>query len=129
VPFDEDRGTIRNRAGRVVEERGETVAGVYCAGWIKRGPSGVIGTNKKCATETVDHLLEDARTGVLPRRDGASGEKVDALLAERGCHVVTYAGWEAIDRAERDRGEAQGRSRVKLVTWDDLLSTALQGVS
>ena len=77
--------------------RRRPVPGVYCAGWIKRGPSGVIGTNKKDATETVELLLEDARAGALPRAPDASAEAVDALLAERGAEVVMYAGWELID--------------------------------
>jgi ferredoxin--NADP+ reductase len=81
----------------------------------------VIGTNKKDATETVDLLLEDARAGLL--HEGAGGG-IDALLAERGVEVVSYQGWEAIDALERSRGEAQGRPRVKLCTWDELLSAA-----
>jgi ferredoxin--NADP+ reductase len=129
VPFDEQRGTIRNEGGRVLDERGEPVPGIYCAGWIKRGPTGIIGTNKKDAAETVELLLEDVRSGALPRREGPSAARVDALLSERGVDVVSYRGWEAIDAAERSRGESQGRPRVKLVTWDELLSTALQGVS
>ena len=129
VPFDEEHHTIRNRDGRVLDEHGEPLPGVYCTGWIKRGPTGIIGTNKKDATQTVELLLEDARTGALPRLEEASAERVDAALAERACDVVTYAGWEAIDRVERGRGEERGRPRVKLVSWDDLLSTALQGVS
>jgi ferredoxin--NADP+ reductase len=128
VPFDEERGTMRNSGGRVLDDRGEPVVGVYCTGWIKRGPTGIIGTNKKDATETVDLLLEDARAGLLARLDEASAEQVDAQLAERGCTVVAYDGWEAIDAVERGRGEPQGRPRVKLVSWDELLSTALQRV-
>jgi len=116
VPFDEQRATIRNEGGRVVGSQG-----AYCAGWIKRGPSGVIGTNKKDATETVELLLAEARSGALPRMDGASAEAVDALLAERGVEVVTHSGWEQIDRVERERGEPHGRPRVKLTTWDELL--------
>jgi ferredoxin--NADP+ reductase len=124
VPFDEERETMRNRGGRVLDERGEPVPGVYCTGWIKRGPSGVIGTNKKDATETVSLLLEDARADALPRLDDASTESVDALLAERGVEVVRYSGWEAIDAVECARGAPQGRPRVKLSRWDELLSTA-----
>lgn len=124
VPFDAERGVIPNRGGRVLDERGEPIPGVYCAGWIKRGPTGVIGTNKKDATETVELLLEDARAGRLRRSEGATAEDVDRLLAERGVTVVTYAGWEAIDAVERARGEPQGRPRVKLVTWDELLEVA-----
>jgi ferredoxin--NADP+ reductase len=98
------------------------VPGTYVAGWLKRGPTGVIGTNKKDATETVELLLEDARAGRLPAR--ATNAPLDDLLAERGVDVVTYAGWEAIDAAERAAGEPQGRPRVKLCTWDELLAAA-----
>jgi ferredoxin--NADP+ reductase len=126
VPFDGERGTMRNAGGRVLDESGEHVPGVYCAGWIKRGPSGIIGTNKKDATETVEHLLDDARSGALPRADGVGvgAGDVDELLAERGVDVVTYDGWEAIDAVERGLGEPQGRPRIKLVTWEDLLGAA-----
>jgi ferredoxin--NADP+ reductase len=128
VPFDEETGVMRNRDGRVLDERGEPVPGVYCAGWIKRGPTGVIGTNKKDATETVELLLEDAAAGVLPRSDASSAD-VDAFLTDRGIDVVTYSGWEAIDAVECARGEPQGRPRVKLCTWEELLETARQRVS
>jgi ferredoxin--NADP+ reductase len=122
TPFDEASGTMPNAAGRVLDERGETVTGVYCAGWIKRGPTGVIGTNKKDATETVERLLEDARGGLL--RPAQADGSIDALLAARGVEVVGYGGWEAIDARERARGEPQGRPRVKLCTWDELLDAA-----
>lgn len=118
VPFDERRGAIANQAGRVLDASGEPLPGVYCAGWIKRGPTGVIGTNKKDATETVEHLLEDAREGRLPPRE--DGELVDLLEVE----PVVYAGWEAIDELERTRGGEQGRPRIKLCSWDDLLAAA-----
>lgn len=124
VPFDAERGTMRNADGRVLDDEGCQVPGVYCAGWIKRGPSGIIGTNKKDATETVEHLLEDVRSGVLTRTRGVAPERVDALLAERGVDVVTYAGWEAIDVVERGLGEPHGRPRIKLATWDELLGAA-----
>jgi ferredoxin/flavodoxin---NADP+ reductase len=114
VPFDESSGTVPNEGGRVEP-------GLYVAGWIKRGPSGVIGTNKKDATETVALLLEDARDGRLPR---GSGEDVLDLLVEHGAEPVLYAGWEAIDAAEKAAGEPHGRPRVKLCSWDDLLAAA-----
>jgi ferredoxin/flavodoxin---NADP+ reductase len=123
VPFDEERGTIRNEDGRVVDDEGTQVPGVYATGWIKRGPSGVIGTNKKDATETVDLLLEDERDGRVPRK-GKTAEDVDALLDERGIRRVVYGGWSSIDAAEREAGERLGRPRVKLSTWDDLLAVA-----
>jgi ferredoxin--NADP+ reductase len=115
VPFDEGRRTIPNDHGRVTgAER------TYATGWIKRGPSGVIGTNKKDAIETVALLLEDARAGVL---GGARNGSLEALLEERGAEFVEYAGWQAIDAAERAAGEPLGRPRVKLETWTQLLET------
>ena len=126
LPFDERRGTIKNDRGRVLHERDDPVPGVYCAGWIKRGPTGVIGTNKKDATETVSLLLEDAAAGRLERKPGVTADAVDALLDERGVRRVLYEGWASIDEVERAAGEKSGRPRVKLVTWDELLDTAEQ---
>jgi ferredoxin/flavodoxin---NADP+ reductase len=122
VPFDERSGTIPNATGRVLDEHGGPVPGLYVAGWIKRGPTGVIGTNKKDAVETVERLFEDARAGVLrmPTADVA----LEDLLAERDVRVVIYAGWESIDELERSLGEPHGRPRIKLCTWDELLEAA-----
>jgi ferredoxin/flavodoxin---NADP+ reductase len=114
VAFDERTGTIPN-------ERGRVGTGVYVAGWIKRGPSGVIGTNKKDATETVELLLEDLRDA--PRK-GRSAEEIDAFLLDRGVRLVLYPGWTTIDELERAAGEKLGRPRVKLCTWDELLEAA-----
>ena len=114
VPFDERRGTIPNDRGRV-----EGAERTYAAGWIKRGPSGVIGTNKKDATETVDLLLEDARAGRLSSPGGSLAELLDA----KGAHYVAYEGWQAIDAAERGAGRPLGRPRVKLTAWEKLLET------
>jgi ferredoxin--NADP+ reductase len=112
VPFDEKAGVVPNDGGRV---RG--AERTYVAGWIKRGPSGVIGTNKKDATETVAVLLADARAGKLD----ATGGDLSALLAERGIRHVELDGWRAIDAAERSAGEPLGRPRVKLRSWEELL--------
>src|SRR6266566_3450167 len=114
VPFDEDTGTIPNDRGRVAP-------GVYVAGWIKRGPSGVIGTNKKDAAETAELLLEDLRDA--PRK-GRSAAEVEAVLLDRGVQLVVYEGWTSIDELERAAGEPLGRPRVKLCTWEDLLTAA-----
>jgi ferredoxin--NADP+ reductase len=124
VPFDEGAGRIPNDEGRVLGEDGSPIPGLYCAGWIKRGPTGVIGTNKKDATETVENLLEDARSGRLPERHGRG---IEELLVERDADVVAYAGWEAIDVAERTHGDEQGRPRIKLCSWDELLTAARSG--
>ena len=82
----------------------------------------MIGTNRKDATETVELLLEDARAGLLSR--DADAPSLESLLVERGVDFVEYAGWEAIDRHERRRGEPHGRPRVKLASWDELLERA-----
>src|SRR5438477_2693889 len=113
VPFDERGGVIPNEGGRV-----EGCERTYVAGWIKRGPSGVIGTNKKDATETVELLLEDARAGRLR----AAGGDLALFLEKRRVRFVEHDGWRAIDEFERAAGEPLGRPRVKLRTWDDLLS-------
>jgi ferredoxin--NADP+ reductase len=123
LPFDERRGVIPNDGGRALDSAGEPVPRVYAAGWIKRGPSGVIGTNKKDATETVEKLLDDHAAGRLPSV-GATSVDVDALLEARGVFVVTLEDWKRIDAAERAAGEVQGRPRRKLVRWDELLATA-----
>ncbi|HST15326.1 MAG TPA: FAD-dependent oxidoreductase [Gaiellaceae bacterium] len=113
VPFDERRGVIPNTGGRVDgSER------TYAAGWIKRGPSGVFGTNKKDATETVDLLLDDARAG---RLSVEATESLEALLDRKGALYVEYTGWQAIDSAERAAGEPRSRPRVKLTAWEELL--------
>ncbi len=117
LPFDERRGTIRNEGGRIEH-------GVYCAGWIKRGPTGVIGTNKKDATETVSLLLEDAAEGRVSHKDEATPDALEALLSERGVNAVVYSGWLSIDEVERTAGEKLGRPRVKLRSWDELLDAA-----
>ncbi len=84
----------------------------------------MIGTNKKDAAETVELLLEDVASGRLKPNPEATAAAVDALLAERGVRVVEYAGWTAIDEAERAAGERSGRPRVKFCSWDDLLAAA-----
>ena len=121
-PFDEPSGTIPNDRGRVLGDDASPVPGLYCAGWIKRGPTGIIGTNKKDATETVDQLLADLDAGLVPvgDRDG----DLATLLADRGVDVVTYDGWQAIDEVERAQGAPHGRPRVKLASWNELIEAA-----
>jgi ferredoxin--NADP+ reductase len=135
VPFDERRAVIANEGGRVRDaESGEIAPGEYVVGWIKRGPSGVIGTNKKDAQETVDAMLADL--GLSASDNGSNppsqahapatpdAAAVEELLRGRCPQVVTYEGWEAIDRHERALGERSGRPRVKLTRIDELLRVA-----
>jgi ferredoxin/flavodoxin---NADP+ reductase len=120
IPFDDHRGVIRNQGGRVCDERGRVCQGEYAVGWIKRGPSGVIGTNKKDAADTVAKLLTDAQAGALnaPVVDDAG------WIDERLPDLVTWDGWEAIDQYERSTGEPFGRPRVKLVRTEALLAAS-----
>jgi ferredoxin--NADP+ reductase len=126
VPFDERRGVIRNDGGRVTTDDGEPIPGEYAVGWIKRGPSGVIGTNKKDATDTVAKLIEDARSGRLNDAPDPDREGVDAWLRGRVPGLVTWDGWKAIDEHEVQTGEPQGRPRVKLVRVPQMLAVAEQ---
>jgi len=127
VPFEERRFVLPNERGRVHTPDGEPLPGVYAVGWIKRGPTGILGTNKRDAEETVARLVEDLRAGALPEPDRPRREDVDALLAERVRHLVSADGWRAIDARERERGATAGRPRVKLAARDELLDAARAG--
>jgi ferredoxin--NADP+ reductase len=122
VPFDEGRGVIRNDGGRVTGADGAPLPGEYVVGWIKRGPSGVIGTNKKDAADTIAKLLEDAQAGRLNRPPEADGGGVERWLRSRVPALVTWDGWKAIDAHEVARGAPQGRPRVKLVRVPEMLA-------
>lgn len=125
IPFDESRGLIRNRDGRVLDDDG-VCPGEYVVGWIKRGPSGVIGTNKKDAAETVAQIVADAEAGALgrPAPGLADADGVAAWLADRVPGLVTWAGWEAIDAHESALGIPAGRPRVKLVRLAELIEAS-----
>jgi ferredoxin--NADP+ reductase len=120
IPFDERRGVIANDGGRVVGPDGH-LTGEYVVGWAKRGPSGVIGTNKKCATETVGLLAEDLASGRLPAHEPASRGAIAALLRSRQSDLVDFSDWQAIDRHEQELGEPAGRPRVKLTRVDEMV--------
>ena len=99
----------------------------YVVGWIKRGPTGIIGTNKKDAQETVSTLLEHAAAGRLAGERAGSREEREAWLAERQPDLVTQEGWLAIDRHERELGEPHQRPRVKLTRVDELVRAGRRG--
>jgi ferredoxin--NADP+ reductase len=138
VPFDERSAVIPNEAGRVLDpDSTAPLAGEYVVGWIKRGPSGVIGTNKKDAQETVDAMLADLATVTSSNGDRPVPEQgsahlpanpdagaIEELLRSRQPELVTYSGWEAIDTHERALGEPTGRPRVKLTSIEELLRVA-----
>lgn len=121
LPFDETSGVVPNDAGRVLRD-GARSPGEYVAGWAKRGPTGVIGTNKHDARETVRSLLADlASISPPPSKDP---DAILHLLADRDCRVVDWSGWLAIERAEAELGHAQGRDRAKIADRETLLRLA-----
>ena len=115
VPFDEKLGIIPNAAGRVLSPTTHNpLPGLYVAGWIKRGPSGVIGTNKPDAAETADAIVEDLKAGVAPQPTVSDPAAIERLLRERQPCLITYDDWKEIAALESARGKADGRPRVKL---------------
>ncbi len=141
IPFDSGRGLIPNEAGRVTElESGEQLPGHYAVGWIKRGPSGVIGTNKKDALDTVTSIFDDLASGKLPELAGTPGTPgtpggeaedvagvvlpIEELLNERGADHITYVGWQAIDAAEIGAGEPHGRPRIKFCRIEEMVEAS-----
>jgi ferredoxin/flavodoxin---NADP+ reductase len=124
VPFDERSFILPNHRGRVLAVDGTPLRGVYAVGWIKRGPTGILGTNKRDAEETVRCLAEDLASGSLPPPPNPGRAAIDALLAERKPDLVTIEGWRAIDAYEVAKGRKARRPRVKLASRDELLAAA-----
>ncbi|MGV0852015.1 FAD-dependent oxidoreductase [Mycolicibacterium phlei] len=123
LPFDDENAVVPNDGGRVVDPRtGEPVRGSYVAGWIKRGPTGFIGTNKSCAAQTVHHLVDDYNNGVL-RDPVARPGALEKLVRGRRPDLVDAAGWHAIDAAEIARGGDE-RPRTKFLTVAEMLAAA-----
>lgn len=128
VPFDSRGGVIPNQAGRVTHlSTGEPVEGEYAVGWIKRGPQGVIGTNKTDAQETVTCLLDDLAAGRLDKPGVPPRAVLERLLKERREDMVTFDDWQRIDEIERAKGEAQGRPRVKFTSAEEATRAAREG--
>ena len=123
VPFDGDRCVIPNDRGRVLDHDGHPVQGVYVTGWIKRGPRGVIGTNRTCAEETVARVWEDFDDGRLSR-DVQDRTALEELLRHRNAEPVDWSGWCSIDTAERKRGVEASRPRVKFVGVADMIEAS-----
>ncbi len=122
LPFHERWGVIWNKKGRVVDpESGEPLTGLYCAGWIKRGATGVIGTNKPDALETVECMVEDVEAGRLLDPDAPDPEAAECFVRERQPNYVSFEDWKIIDRLEVERGKAAGRPRVKFTSVEEML--------
>lgn len=123
MPFDQERGVIPHRDGRVLDHD-EVLPGLYVTGWAKRGPRGIIGTNKKCARDTILSLLEDARAGRLPREGTLDSAALDARVHQRQPQLVDQRSWLSIDDHERRCGRAEGRPRAKFSDHQALLAAA-----
>ena len=123
VPFNEKWGVILNEKGRVLDpDTRRPVVGEYTAGWVKRGPSGVIGTNKPDAAETVECMLEDLAQGALRAPAHATAAAAEALVRQRRPSYVSYADWLTLNQLEVARGRAQGRPRVKFTRVEEMLA-------
>jgi ferredoxin--NADP+ reductase len=114
------KGAIKNVEGRVLQANGDAIAGLYCVGWAKRGPSGVIGTNKHDASDVVEKLLTD----ISAHEAKGSDADFDAILIKRGIVVVNLGQWRKINDAELSAGESAGRPRGKIVTTDEMIRAA-----
>ncbi len=123
VPFNDSWGTIANEGGRVVDASGAQAVGLYTAGWIKRGPSGVIGTNKTCAQETVNLMVEDLAAGRHFEPTQSPAALADLVLS-RQPDAITFAEWKKIDDEEVARGEAKGKPRVKFTRVTEMVAVA-----
>ena len=127
VPFNDKWGVILNAKGRVLDpDTKRPVVGEYTAGWIKRGPSGVIGTNKPDAAETVECMFEDLAQGAVGTPEQPSAAVVDALIRQRQPNVVSYQDWLKLNRLEIENGRAQGRPRIKFTRVEDMLAAIRQ---
>ncbi len=123
VPFNDSWGVIPNAGGRVLDPAThEPLLGQYTTGWIKRGPTGVIGTNKPDAAETVDNMIADARAGRVLSPTQPAAAAVEALVRDRQPEVVTFADWQRLNALELSRGKEQGRPRVKFTSVADMLA-------
>jgi ferredoxin--NADP+ reductase len=121
VPFAVASGTVPQRDGRVLDEAGAPIAGLYVTGWLRRGATGVVGTNRRDANQTVVSVLEDL-TAMAPQTHAA--DPVAGLLHDRGVEVVTWTGWENIRAEEARRGRRAGRVTSKIATRPMLLEAA-----
>jgi len=129
LPFDDRTATIPNDVGRVLAgPQNQPIPGLYCSGWIKRGATGVIGTNKVDARETVTAILQDHAAGLLLEPPNEGGD-LRELVLERQPSAVDFAAWRTIDEAEKARGREVGRPRVKFVSVEEMLTASRLGES
>lgn len=122
VPFHERWGVIPNEQGRILDEKTSLpVQGLYTGGWIKRGPSGVIGTNKACAVETVEQMLEDVRAGNVLSPEQPGADAAERTVRARQPDTFSYEDWLRLDELETERGRERGKPRVKMTSVEEML--------
>jgi ferredoxin--NADP+ reductase len=127
LPFDDRRAIVPNAKGRIVDpETGRPRPGEYVVGWVKRGPTGLIGSNKPDGVETAAAMIEDLPSLAPASGADATPEAVDRLLGSRGARAVSFADWQRLDRLEVERGKPSGRPRVKFCRIEEMLA-ALDG--
>ncbi|MBN9645152.1 FAD-dependent oxidoreductase [Corynebacterium mendelii] len=125
VPFDSTRNVIPNDGGHVLDpDTGAPIAGLYCTGWIKRGPVGLIGNTKSDAKETTEMLIGDWTSGALTPAEHPEQDAIIDFLREKNIDFTSWAGWHRLDAAEKALGEKEGRERHKIVEWDDMVAHA-----
>ncbi|ONK54746.1 uncharacterized protein A4U43_UnF12030 [Asparagus officinalis] len=128
LPFDSQRGIVPNVKGRVVSsnqtEHEKVEHGLYVVGWLKRGPTGIIGTNLYCAAETVMSILEDVHKGEYVQSSKPGREGLLHLLEDKNLRFVPFGGWEKIDCKQKMKGQLQNRPRDKITSWEELLKAA-----
>ncbi len=124
VPFNESWGVISNEKGRIVDNENIHIEGMYATGWIKRGPTGVIGTNKTDSAETVNSILEDINDEKLNTPESTDPESIENLIMSRNDKIITYEKWLKVDDSEKLRGEKLGRPRLKYTDIDEIIDIA-----
>lgn len=126
LPFDQRKGIVPNFRGRVLSNASVLDKGLYVVGWLKRGPTGIIGTNLYCAIETVESIYKDLEQGVLttPTTPKPGREGLLQLLDSKNVKFVPFSGWEKIDMKEKHEGSQKGKPREKITTWNELLEVA-----
>jgi len=121
IPFNESWGVIPNKEGRITDLEGKNIlTGLYATGWIKRGPTGVIGTNKKDSSETVSHMVEDIKCDKTLHPQYPNSKKIESFIKKRNPEYIDYEDWLKIDQEEVKRGEKEGKPRVKFTNVDEI---------
>ena len=124
VPFNEDWGVISNEKGRILGKDKIHIEGLYATGWIKRGPTGVIGTNKTDSGETVKCIIDDIAANKFNKPQVVEPQSIESLIKERNDKFINYKQWQKVDQSEIERGQQLGRPRLKYTDIEEILRVA-----